>query len=97
MKRERRLFSAYEMELLAQNPYTYHVWQGNCCLQQSSSAVSGNGTSAARMYSRYSRAWDMIPSLSDTPERTVSHKTCEEWLKLAFPLQMAIQAGGSRN
>ena len=26
MKRERRLFSAYEMELLAQNPYTYHVW-----------------------------------------------------------------------
>ena len=25
MKRERRLFSAYEMELLAQNPYTYRV------------------------------------------------------------------------
>ena len=25
MKRNRRLFSAYEMELLARNPYTYRV------------------------------------------------------------------------
>ena len=38
----------------------------------------------------------MIPSLLDTPECTVSHKTCEEWLELAFPLQMAIQAGGEQ-